>query len=204
MQSEYDSIIQNGTWELQHLPAGKRALTTRWIYKIKPGLPGHPPQYKARLVARGYEQRHGMDFWETFAPMVKWETIRLVVAIAAHRRWKIRHLDVQTAFLNSILRDKVYIQQPQGFEQPGAAHLVCRLKQAFYGLRQSPRAWYSCINLALCQKGLTRSQADSNLYFYQRGPHLLILILYMDDLLVTSSDSDLMQQLITSLMVSFA
>lgn len=165
MESEYASILANKTWSLVPLPLGQKAITTRWVYHTKPGPHGIGLRYKARLVARGFQQRHGIDYHDTFAPVVKWETIRLVIAIATHPHWQILHLDVQTAFLNNTLQEEVYVTQPQGFIFPGSQHLVCRLHRALYGLRQSPRAWYSRMENFLLSLNLQKSSSDPNMYF---------------------------------------
>jgi hypothetical protein len=163
MQTEIDSIYSNNTWTLVPLPTDKRAISSRWVYKIKPGANGNPTRYKARLVARGFEQQDGIDFLDTFAPVVRWETIRILIAIAVHLNWPIHQLDVLTAFLNGILREDVYMHQPPGFITPGAEHLVCKLHKSLYGLRQSPRAWYARLHAALLEWHLIQSKSDPNL-----------------------------------------
>jgi hypothetical protein len=138
MKDEITSIQENCTWDLVPLPPGKQAITAKWVYKTKTALPGQKPRLKARLVARGFQQRHGIDFDEIFAPVVKWSTIRALTARASQLGHQIHHLDVKTAFLYGHLPDEVYMAQPQGFIEPGSEHLVCKLKKALYGLRQSP------------------------------------------------------------------
>ena len=149
MRTEFESIRSNNTWTLVPLPPGKRAISSRWVYKIKPSVNGSPTRYKARLVARGFEQQDGIDFLDTFAPVVRWEPIRILIAVAIHLNWPIHQLDVLTAFLNGILQEEVYMRQPLGFVTPGTDHLVCKLHKSLYGLRQSPRAWYARLHIAL-------------------------------------------------------
>lgn len=120
MQEEINSIYKNNTWSLVPLPTDTKAITSRWVYKLKPGINGHLTKFKARLVARGFEQTEGVDFLDTFAPVVRWETIRTLIAIAVHLNWPIHQLDVLTAFLNGILKEDVYMLQPPGFIKPGA------------------------------------------------------------------------------------
>ena len=127
MQEELDSIHSNHTWSLVSLPPNTKAITSRWVFIIKTGTNGHQACFKARLVARGFEQTDGVDFLETFAPIVPWETIRILIAIAAHLNWSIHQLDVLTAFLNGILKEDVYMFQLPSFIQPGTEHLVCKL-----------------------------------------------------------------------------
>ena len=195
MQAEIASIHNNKTWTLVPLPFNKRAITSRWVYKIKPGINGTADRYKARLVARGFEQKFGIDYSDTFAPVVRWETIRILIALAVHLNWSIHQLDVLTAFLNGILTEDVYMYQPQGFIRSGTSHLVCKLHKALYGLRQSPRAWYARLHAALISWHLVQSQNDPNLYFAHSGSDTVALLVYVNDILLTGSNS----QLITTL-----
>jgi transposase InsO family protein len=203
MQTEMDSIHQNHTWSLVPLPPDKKAISSKWVYKIKLATTGNPTRYKARLVARGFEQKDGVDFLETFAPVVRWETIRVLIAIALHLNWPLHQLDVLTAFLNGILREDVYMHQPHGFVKPGEEHLVCKLHKALYGLKQSPRAWYARLHAALLAWGLIQSLSDPNLYFAHIGSHTVALLVYVDDILLTGSDSKLIAQLKTHLQQQF-
>ena len=203
MQVEMDSIRSNRTWSLVQLPPGKKAISSKWVYKVKPGTPGNPPRYKARLVARGFQQKDGVDFLETFAPVVRWETIRILIAIAVHLNWPIHQLDFLTAFLNGILKEDVYMFQPPGFEIPGAEHLVCKLHKALYGLKQSPRAWFARLHTALLAWGLIQSISDPNLYFAHVGTDTVALLVYVDDILLTGSDPKLINRLKTHLQCSF-
>lgn len=187
--SEFDSLMENDTWDYCDLPNDRRALDSRWVLRVKHDLNPTHTRLKARLVAKGYEQQSGIDYGETFAPVVKWSTLRTIVAIAAACGWPISHLDVITAFLNGKLRETIYMRQPPGYELKGFEHLVCRLKRSIYGLKQSPRTWYEEIDKYLRTQGWNRSLADPNLYFIHNGEYITILLLYVDDLLVTGSDS---------------
>lgn len=119
MQEEINSIYNNHTWSLVPLPPQKKDITSRWVFKVKPGIDSNQTRFKARLVARGFEQTDGVDFLDAFAPVVRWETIRILIAIAVHLNWTIHQLDVLTAFLNGILKEDVYMLQPPGFIKPG-------------------------------------------------------------------------------------
>lgn len=185
MRDELNSIYQNETWDLVPLPPGKKPISSKWVYKTKPALPGAAPRLKARLVARGFEQRQGIDFDEVFAPVVKWSTIRTLTARAAQLRQPIHHLDIKTAFLYGNLEEEVYMQQPEGFIKPGTEHLVCKLKKALYGLRQSPRAWYERIYQYLLSKGFKRSCSDQNMFSKGKGLNKILLVIYVDDLFIT-------------------
>ena len=185
------------------LPPDKKAITSRWVFKIKPGINNNHNRFKARLVARGFEQTDGVDFLETFAPVVRWETIRIFIAITVHLNWSIHQLDVLTAFLNGILQEDVYMLQPPGFIKPGTEHLVCKLHRALYGLKQSPRAWYARLHIALLAWKLTQSKSDPNLYFAHIGTDTIALLVYVDDILLTGSNDKLLAQLKTHLHNTF-
>jgi hypothetical protein len=188
MNDELHSIAKNQTYDLVELSLGKRPISAKWVFKTKPGINGQSPRLKARLVARGFEQRHGIDFDEVFAPIVKWSTIRTLAARSALHNHPIHHLDVRTAFLYGTLEDEVYMVQPPGFSAPGREHLVWKLKRALYGLRQSPRRWYNRIDTYLRSISMTRSTSDYNMYHVGTGTQKIILVVYVDDLFITGVD----------------
>jgi hypothetical protein len=158
MVEEYVSIMENDVWEVVPRPEGKSVVTSRWLYKIKHAADGSIEKYKARFVARGFSQVEGVDYDETFAPVARYSSIRSVVSIAAEMGWKIHQMDVKTAFLNGVLDQEVYVEQPLGFVVHERETHVCRLKRALYGLKQAPRAWYSRIDTCyrLVSRGVSR------------------------------------------------
>jgi hypothetical protein len=188
MMEEYNSIMKNDVWEVVPRPEGKSVVTSKWLYKLKHAADGSIEKYKARFVARGFSQVEGVDYDETFAPVARYTSIRAVISIAAEMGWKIHQMDVKTAFLNGLIEEEVYIEQPLGFEVHGRESHVCRLKKALYGLKQAPRAWYSRIDAYLQQLGFEKSEADPNLYFIMVGEDPLILLLYVDDLFITGAE----------------
>jgi transposase InsO family protein len=188
MEDEMNSILKNHTWDLVSLPIGKKAISSKWVYKTKPGLNGENDRLKARLVARGFEQQYGVDFEETFAPVVKWSTIRALTARAAQLGHAIHHLDVKTAFLYGKITDDIYMAQPLRFTVPGKENLVCKMNCALYGLRQSPHMWYERIDTYLRSLGLTRSSNDYNMYYLGTGPNKVVLVLYVDDLFLSGGN----------------
>lgn len=143
MHEKYESILQNKTWSLVDLPYGKKPMTAHWIFKVKPSLNISFVLYKAWFVARGFQQCHGIDYEETFAPKVRRELIWIIIAISTHNNWQIHHMDVQTMSLNGYLTVELYLEQPKGFVQPNHEHQVCKLHRALCGLKQSPWEWYS-------------------------------------------------------------
>jgi hypothetical protein len=187
MVEEYTSIMQNDVWEVVPRPTDRAVVGSRWIYKIKHGADGSIEKYKARFVAKGFSQKEGIDYEETFAPVARYTSIRAIISFAAQMGWQIHQMDVKTAFLNGVLKEEVYIEQPEGFVTHSKETHVCRLKRALYGLKQAPRAWYERIDTYLQNMGFVKSEADANLYYLVVGGEVLILVLYVDDLFLTGS-----------------
>ena len=146
MDVEMKSIKKHNTWDLMPLPKNSKVVDSRWVFNKKEG-----GIYKARFCAKGFTQRWGEDYEETFAPVVKYTSIRTLIALAAGGNFEIHQMDVITAFLNSNLKETVYVRQPAGYEVPGKEHWVCKLNRALYGLKQSGRAWFDEIALALIE-----------------------------------------------------
>src|SRR3954471_7555900 len=140
MAEEIAALERTVTWDLVSPPPGVRPITCKWVYKIKTRSDGSLERYKARLVARGFQQEHDRDYDETFAPVAHMTTVRTLLAVSSVRQWSISQLDVQNAFLNGELREEVYMQPPQGYYAPDG--MVCRLRRSLYGLKQAPRAWF--------------------------------------------------------------
>ena len=139
--SEYQSLVDNETWELVELPIGRKPIGCRWVFKTKIGSDGKVERYKARLVAKGYTQKHGVDYNETFSPVVRYSSIRALLAFAVQNNLMIHQMDVVTAFLNGTLHEEIYMEQPPGYINSGEENLVCKLKRSIYGLKQSSRCW---------------------------------------------------------------
>ena len=131
----------NEVWELVESPADRKVVGSKWIFKRKVDADGAVERYKARLVAQGCTQRFGLDYEETFRPVVRFESIRSMVALGAQHKLQLHQMDVSTTFLHGELTEEVYMRQPEGFIEPGKEYQVCRLKRSIYGLKQSPRCW---------------------------------------------------------------
>jgi len=195
MESELKSIEKNQTWELVNLPEGKNVIGLKWIFKTKFLADGSIQKCKARPVVRGYAQQHGIDYEETFSPVARFETVRVILALAAQKRWKVFQFDVKSAFLNGDLEEEVYVSQPPGFEKPTAEDKVFRLKKALYGLKQAPRAWYSKIDGFFHKNGFERSMHEPTLYLKnQGGDNFMIVSLYVDDMIYTGSSLKLISE----------
>ena len=163
MEEEIHVIEKNKTWELVEKPKDKDIIGVKWIFKTKFNSDGSIQRNKARLVAKGYSQQPGVDFNETFAPVARLDTIRSLIALAAHKGWFLYQLDVKSTFLNGVLNEEVCIEQPQGFVENGEEEKVYKLKKALYGLKQAPRAWYSEIDAYFTKRGFQRSKSEPTL-----------------------------------------
>jgi hypothetical protein len=185
MTEEYQSIIKNDVWEIVPRPRNKYVVYSKWIYKIKHAADGSIEKHKARFVARGFYQKEGIDYEETFSLVARYTSIITIIALVAKMKWKLHQMDVKIVFLNGVIEEEVYIEQPQGFEVEYRKTNVCRLKKDLYVLKQAPRAWYGIIDSFLTSLGFTKSKNDSNLYFKVMNDELFILLLYVDDLFLT-------------------
>lgn len=195
MQEEMRSMEKCQVYELTELPPDRKAISSKWVYKVKLNTDGSINRHKARLVAKGYSQQKGVDFNETFAPVAKFSSIRALLALTALYDLELHQMDVKTAFLNGDLEEQIYMHQPEGYVQKGKEHLVWRLKKSLYGLKQAGRAWYQKIDTALLTLGFQASQADPCVYHLHDGKVRIFLSLYVDDLLLVSNSLDRLEQL---------
>ncbi|CAM8885291.1 unnamed protein product [Rhodiola kirilowii] len=192
MDLEIHSIEKNQTWELAEVPKGVAKIGVKWIYKTKVNERGEIDKYKARLVAKGYAQKHGIDYDEVFAPVARWDTIRMLIAVAAQNQWTVFQLDVKSAFLYGELKETVYVEQPPGYVKLGEEHKAYKLKKALYGLKQAPRAWYSKIEEYLLSNGFNKCSHEHTLFTKVNAEgDLLIVSIYVDDLIFTGNNPSL-------------
>jgi hypothetical protein len=189
MEEEMKSIHDNNTWEMTTLPAGHRAIGLKWVFKVKKDPAGRVIKHKARLVAKGYSQRQGIDFDEVYAPVARLETVRLLLALAAHSGWQVHHMDVKSAFLNGDLAEEVYVHQPPGYIDGKNSNHVLKLHKALYGLRQAPRAWNAKLHDSLQTLGFQRCPSEYALYRRGDADSFLLVGVYVDDLVITGSNS---------------
>eukprot|EP00877_Chromochloris_zofingiensis_P011122 jgi/Chrzof1/6263/Cz17g17260.t1 len=186
MDSEYASLIANGTWTLEKPPTDIRPTPVKWVYKVKRDTSGNIERFKARLVAKGFWQQEGVDYDEVFAPVSKYATFRALMAKAAEEGMELHKLDVKTAFLQGNLEEDVWIQQPPCYEE-GSSELACHLHKPLYGLKQAPRAWHQRLQQELLAVGYTASAADPSLYWYCINGDYVYLLVYVDDILIAAS-----------------
>nr|XP_028952455.1 uncharacterized protein LOC114822291 [Malus domestica] len=194
MEDEISMIEKNNTWDLVDRPFDKPIIGVKWVYKTKLNLDGSVLKNKARLVAKGYSQKPGVDFNETFAPVARLDTVRTLVALAAQKGWILFQLDVKSAFLNGVLNEEVYVDQPSGYVIQGKEDKVYRLRKALYGLKQAPRAWYEEINSYFTKAGFHRSPSEATLYIKTSHSGIIIVSLYVDDIIYTGSSKEMMTE----------
>ncbi|XP_042756658.2 retrovirus-related Pol polyprotein from transposon TNT 1-94 [Lactuca sativa] len=190
MNDEMASIEKNDTWNLVDLPKGRRAIGLKWVFKVKRDPQGNILKHKARIVAKGYIQKQGIDYEEVFAPVARIETVRVILALAGSNGWRVHHLDVKSAFLNGHLTEEVYVSQPEGFVKKNEPGKVYKLSKALYGLKQAPRAWNSCLDKYLKSLGFRRCAQEYSVYTRTKNGSSLIIGIYVDDLLVTGSNPE--------------
>ena len=163
MHDELHTLNQHNTWSIVKLPKGKKVVRCRWIYKIKFNSDGSIERHKARLVARGFTQTLDVDYKETFAPVAKMNSIRVLLSVVVNKGWSIYQMDVKNAFLHRDLEEEVYMKLPPAHSQSGNSQVVCKLNKVIYGLKQSPRARYAKLSSVLINAGFDRSNADSSM-----------------------------------------
>lgn len=203
MSEEYKSLIDNKTWSLTTLPPGRSAIGCKWTFKIKRGSDGSIDRYKARFVAKGFSQRPGLDYGETYAPVIKHESLRIILSIAADRDLTMTQLDVKTAFLHGDVTEELYIRQPEGFVAAKQDHLVCKLHKGLYGLKQSSRLWNAKFNAFIVKFGLASTIADPCVYTRTNADELILLGIWVDDGLLCSTSASLNASIITYLLQHF-
>ena len=169
------------------LPPGKHAIGCKWVFKLKFRADGTLERYKARLVVLGNNQVEGDDYDETFAPVARMTTVRTFLQIAASRNWEIHQMDVHNAFLHGDLKEEVYMRPPPGF-CGSDKNKVCRLNKSLYGLRQAPRCWFEKLSISLRNYGFSQGPPDYSLFILDRGSEYIMVLVYVDDLIVSASN----------------
>ncbi|KAL9996132.1 putative RNA-directed DNA polymerase [Helianthus debilis subsp. tardiflorus] len=186
MNEEIEALHRNDTWDLVELPPGRSVIGCKWVYKIKYKSTGEIERFKARLVAKGFSQKQGIDFDETFSPVVKLVTVRCIISIAVDKGWSLYQLDVNNAFLYGELNEDVYMSLPDGYF-PHEEHRVCKLKRSLYGLKQAPRMWNERLVNVLFELGFKQSKCDYSLFYKINKDVIIYLLVYVDDIVVTGN-----------------
>lgn len=197
MQDEYDSLIENGTWILVNRPKNQKVIDNKWVYKLKMNTDGSIERFKARLVVRGFTQVYGVDYEETFSPVVRFVSVRAILALAAERKAKLRQFDVKTAFLHGELKENVYMCQPTGFGD--GSQRVCKLQKSLYGLKQASRCWNRKFSGFIEKFGLVASKSDPCVFINNS----IILAIFVDDGIIAGNDDESIDCIIEYLQENF-
>lgn len=186
IDSEYNALMENKTWSICDLPNDRTAVTCKWVFKLKRNADGKIDKYKARLVARGFSQKEGFDYNETYSPVAKLTTLRIILSVANHKGLLIHQMDVKSAFLNGKLNEEIFMSQPEGFRK---GNKVLRLNKAIYGLKQASRMWNTSFNDFMIGVGFKRCASDQCLYINDGGGPMCYVLLYVDDLLIICKEA---------------
>lgn len=204
MVTEIDALHRNNTWDLVPYRDGLHIIGCKWVFKAKIKPDGTLDRLKARLVAKGFHQLDGVDYTETYSPVIKPGTIRTVLTVALVKKWPIRQLDVTNAFLHGYVTEDLFMEQPPGMKNPDKPTHVCKLKRALYGLKQAPRAWFDRLSKFLIAYGFFCSLADPSLFVFYCSNEILVLLVYVDDMLLTGSSVALVDDFIQVLHAEFS
>ena len=199
---EIQALLNNGTWKLAKLPPGRKAIGSRWVFLLKHKKDGSIDRYKGRLVAKGYSQRPGFDFTDTFAPTAKWSALRAILALAALEDLELESIDISSAFLNGDLEEEVYMEQPEGFHQ-GAYDDFLQLLKGLYGLRQSPRIWHKKLDKVFQEIGFAKVRCDHSIWIYQKDDVKIIIPVFVDDMTLASKSKEAIQRVKAELKARF-
>ena len=194
MNQEMESMYSNSVWELVDLPEGFRPIGNKWIYKRKKGADGKVETYKARLVAKCYTKKEGVDYEETFSPVAMLKSIRILLSMAASLDYEIWQMDVKTAFLNGNLDEEIYMSQPEGFQEKDQEQKVCRLLKSIYGLKQASRSWNIRFDETIKSFGFHQSVDEACIYKMRKEKSAVFLVLYVDDILLMGDNVKLLTE----------
>ncbi|RVW89807.1 Retrovirus-related Pol polyprotein from transposon RE1 [Vitis vinifera] len=204
MQEEIKALIQNRTWDLVPRPPTANIVGSKWVFKTNLKEDGTIDRYKARLVARGFSQIPGLDFGETFSPVIKHAIIKLIISLAVTLGWIMKQLDVKNAILHGLLKEEVFMEQPLGFINEDLPNHVCKLNRSLYGLKQAPRAWFDRLSQCLLHLGFYCGKADLSIFILRKGQSIVLLLIYVDDIIVTGNDNNIISDLISILSSEFS
>ena len=204
MVEEYQALVRNNTWTLVPFHPSMNVIDSKWIFRVKYNSDGTIQRYKARLVAKGFQQYADVEFTDTFSPIIKASTIRVIFTLTVTHNWEIRQIDFNNAFLNGEIVETVYLSQLAGFISTSHPQYVCKLQKVLYGLKQAPRAWFHKLKDALHTWRFISSTSDTYLFIYKHNGNFLLLLVYVDDLLITGNNVPLVQTLIQDLQNRFA
>lgn len=204
MQSEINSLQRRGTWKVVERPASVKPVDCRWVYKVKWSADRSEVKLKSRLVARGFSQEYGVNYFDTYAPVVKSSSVRLLFAVAVECGLKVQQIDVKNAYVNSVLEEEVYMEQPKGFEFQDKSKYVLKLQRSLYGLKQSGNEWNKCLNNVLTNKMcFRRLVSESCIYVRGSEKDMVILAVYVDDILLFASSNKIIENVKNEIKAEF-
>jgi Reverse transcriptase (RNA-dependent DNA polymerase) len=201
---ELTALALNSIWDIVPLPANAHVIGCKWLFKIKKKVDGSIARYKVRLMAKGYTQEEGFDDCDTFSPVIKSTTVQIVITIALSNHWYLHQLDVNNAFLHGDLQETVYMMQPPGFVDSLHPSYICKLKKVLYGLKQALRAWFHKLKQFLLSQNFHSSQSDHSLFIHSSPDCVILILMYVDDIIVTGNIKTTIQSLINSLDAQFS
>ena len=193
IQAELDQLDKMGTWMIIDPPKDRVPVSNKWVLTKKYNKEGHFQKYKARLVAKGYSQMPGMDYTDTFAPVVHLETIRTLLALAISESWEMQQVDVKGAYLNGTIKEEIYMRQPEGYDDNSGR--LCRLIKSLYGLKQAGHEWNNQLNKQLESHGWRSLIVDPCAYIHRTSEGIEIITVWIDDLLLFANNPSLMQKM---------
>ncbi|RVW45850.1 Retrovirus-related Pol polyprotein from transposon RE1 [Vitis vinifera] len=194
MQAELQALEKNHTWDIVPCPPTIKPIGNKWVFSVKLRFDGSLDWYKACLVDLGNKQEYGVDYEETFAFVAKMTMIRTILAIVASQSWQLHQMDVKNVFLHGDLQKEIYMKLPFGMTN-SSPHDACKLKRSLYGLKQAPRAWFEKFCSTILSFSFTQSQYDSSLFFHTFASSVVLLLVYVDDIIITSTDCGLITKL---------
>lgn len=204
MTDEFNALLSNSTWSQAPRTRSMNVVCCKWVFRVKQEAYGSLECYKARLVAKGFLQCLGVDFGDTFSPVICPTTISLVLSIDVSCGWSFHQLDVNNAFLHGVLNADIYMSQPHWFLDKSFPNHVCKLHKALCGLKQAPRSWYARFDSFFLSLGFHNSRADSSLFVYSSSTTTIFLLLFVDNIILIKSDSSLLSSLVSRLKSKFA
>ncbi|WRX19899.1 Reverse transcriptase [Theobroma cacao] len=202
-KEEMVALDSNGTWDLVDLLVGKKAIGCKWVFAVKVKPDGSVARLKARLVAKRYAQTYGVDYFDTFSLVAKLTSVRLFMSMAATYDWPLHQLDIKNAFLHGDLQEEVYMEQPPEFVTQGEYGKVYHLRKSLYGLKQSLRAWFDKFSEPVQELGMKKSKCDHSVFYRQSEVGIILLLVYVDDIVITGSDTASIQSLKSFLHMQF-
>jgi Reverse transcriptase (RNA-dependent DNA polymerase)/Integrase core domain/GAG-pre-integrase domain len=198
INDELETLKRNGTWELTSAPDGANIIGSKWVFRAKKDAAGNVVRYKARLVAQGFSQVPGVDYFDTFAPVARLASIRAVLAMAADLDLELHQIDIKSAYLNGELtsNEQIYMRQPPGYHDHDAPKMVCRLSKAIYGIKQAGRRWYQKLCEIMVKKiGYARCDVDMAVFYWRRDKEFVVVLVNVDDCSIAATSVRLISAL---------